>query len=245
MGFIDLRRFAKDNGVVLGENVIDACNFAAEEMDKSRDPLHNFEHVEAMMNDLQQFMNEDKTMKWNKVDMEAVILAIYWHDVWKSKKFSKSIKTMLAHNMYEGIGSMRIFGRYAKKFKIGKLTSKRVSYAIRKHSLLQFLPKRSVESKILFDLDNLQQWSVKRIVDMIKAFGNLRNLNPIFFKMADLYFRRRMLKINENKYYFKWSQGQLTARRKVFLKEIKEILVKHAGDIWQKYKGSRMVAESV
>jgi hypothetical protein len=241
---INLVAFARDNGFVMGSNVIEACNYASVEMQESRDPLHNFGHVVALMKDLQQFINEDKTMKWDKIDMEAVVLAIYWHDVWKSKRFSKSIKTMVAHNMYEGIGSMRIFGRYAKQFQLDKELTKKVRYAIRKHSALQFLPKKSVESKILIDLDNLQQWSVERLKIMIELFGGIGAINPRLFKMADLYFRRWTLRITEKKYYFEWSKKQMRKRKIVFFMQVKKLLLEHAGNIWRNYKSSRMVAES-
>ncbi len=219
-----LSRFLKTTNITLPKNSEDACQKAIRLMTKSLDPLHSENHIFRMLDDLNAFMTSDSEINWKKINFEILLLSICWHDTWKSKKFPRSKKAMLYHNLVDGLGSMRVFGKHSKQFNLTKFVSNKTKYAIRKHSSFQFLPKRTLEAKILRDLDQLEEWSIVRVDEALGSSQKFMDLLEKVFNMAKYYFEHKMLTATDKKFYFRWSKKQFAKRRGVYLLKVGELM---------------------
>ena len=189
-------------------------------MSKSIDPLHSQNHIYRILDDLQRFKLEDDEVKWSTVNFEVLLLAICWHDTWKSFKFPHSKKAMLYHNFVDGLGSMRLFSKRVKRLNLEKKIINKAKYAIRKHSSFQILPKRTLESKILRYLDQLEEWSVDRVKEALGSSPKFQELLAKLYNLAKYYFEHKMLTSTDKKYYFAWSKSQFRDRKNQFISQL-------------------------
>jgi len=189
---------------------------AVDIMKKTRDPLHDQNHIFRIIGDLHRLISNDPSVPWNQVNFEVLLLSICWHDVWRSLKRHRNKRTGLYHWFYEGSGSARMFYRYANRFKLNHLIAKKTAYAIRKHSGFQILPRTTIESKILNDLDRLEEWSFARIKT---AIGNSRaflDVSPKLIRLYKFYFDHWMQRSGHKPFYFSWSKKVFPDRRDKF-----------------------------
>lgn len=129
-------------------------------MEQSKDPYHDHTHVARMVADFEHFWEKSELSK--KVNPEAVLLSISWHDAWKSQRLAKNSLELLYHQWMDGLGSVQLFEQAAKSAKISADLTRQVSYAIRKHAQFQFAPVKTIEAQVLRDLDNLDLFSTER-----------------------------------------------------------------------------------
>lgn len=181
-----------------------------------------------MLDDLDRMMTQEKSIDWKKINYEVLLLSIFWHDVWKSLKQPTNKRKMIYQNFWDGMGSMRVFGKRAKLFSIDKPTVREVKYAIRKHSGIQFLPKTTIESKILRDLDRLEEWSVNRLFEGLSLMEQSQYLTPKLVKVAKFYFEHWMMRHSRKHMYFPWTDKEIVIRRKIFISQAKDLLVSFA-----------------
>lgn len=131
-------------------------------MEVSKDPYHDRTHAERMLHDFSFLLKTEEAVA-QALNPEVVILSICWHDTWKAGRVGQSSLDLLIHQFWDGLGSLRIFERAAKAADLDPELRKQVSYAIRKHAHFQFLPIRTLEAKVLRDLDDLDLWSEERL----------------------------------------------------------------------------------
>ncbi|RJQ37332.1 hypothetical protein C4559_03760 [Candidatus Microgenomates bacterium] len=193
-------------------------------MEKSKDPLHNQFHVFRILDDLNAFLKENKEIDINKINYEVLLLSICWHDTWKSKRFPGSIGLLFYQLIKDGTGSMALFKRYAKKTTLDKEILKETKYAIKKHGEFQILPRKTLESKILKDLDLLEKWSLERLKPLEKKYLVPEKINLKLLRLAKFYFDHFLFPMKKSKFYFKWSQIEFKKRKTFFLTRAKKLL---------------------
>ncbi len=146
----------------LSDPVLQLSTRGLEVMSKSKDPYHDVTHAERMLQDFSFMLKKDEHLL-SMINPEVVVLSICWHDSWKAGRLARNNLELLYHQFWDGLGSVRIFERAAKTAHLKAELRSEVSYSIRKHAHFQFLPIRTLEAKILRDLDDLDLWSQERI----------------------------------------------------------------------------------
>ena len=138
-----------------------------------------------------------------------LLLSICWHDVWKSYKTqTQNLLKMLYEQYSDGLGSAKIFNKYASRTNLHKSILNQVQYCIRKHSSLQFRKRKTVESKILTDLDKLETWNIKRYEQAMVEYKKVGTLNGKKVRLAKFFFKRFMRKSTTDDYYFSWTKNE-------------------------------------
>ena len=150
-----------------------------------------------------------------KIDHEVMLLAIYWHDVWKARFVPQNPLHYLYGTVHEGIGSMKIFRKYALQVGLDDVTREKVEYAIRKHSDWQLLGTTDYEAKLLFDLDELENWNFDRYSSYVDVLGGENWLSRVY---AKAYY--------EHRYFYKlstqWAQDKIDKMRPDFLNKLNQ-----------------------
>ncbi len=224
--------FAQLHNLSVSTAVFTACNEALEIMSNSVDPLHTQNHVLRMISDLHSFMLNSSEIPWHKVDFEILLLSICWHDTWKSYKLPTSKKTVFVYNQVDGYFSMRLFNRLINKHSLPKNIVNKTKYAIKKHSSLQFLPKRTLESKLLKDLDKLEEWSIDRIRDGLENTHKLSELSPKLFLLLQFYFKHWMANTKDKSLRFSWTKNQFNKRKTQFVATAPGLVFQKASSLW-------------
>jgi len=195
-------------------------------MKKSKDFNHNQDHIFRIIEDFDLMLRENLEIK-NKFNLEVVLLAICWHDVWKSQySFNLNPVVFLLMWFYEGWGSFFLFTKAAKKAGLSKEIIKPVQYSIRKHSTIQVFANKTIESRILKDLDNLEEWSLARLAALVKYYLSEKKVKTLLFKLLWLYYDFAMLPLQKNHYYFAWANNEFKKRRLSFMEEMKNLKAK-------------------
>ncbi len=184
-------------------------------MRKSVDPFHDFTHIENLFSLLDEFLTKHKKVK-EKVDLKALFLALCWHDAWKAEKDPKSVAAIIYNQAMEGLMSARMFKKAAKNYSIDPKTIARAAYAIRKHNSLQFLKRKTLEAKILRDIDKIDSVNFERFLYAKKK--KFRFQKKLYLFLIHLYFS----KISRTSYHFNWTKDLLMKERKEFLRRFNE-----------------------
>lgn len=179
-------------------------------MKKSVDSLHDFVHVENLYSLLDKFLIKHKKIK-NKLDLKALFLAVSWHDTWKAKKNPKSVLEIIFNQIVEGVMASILFRKEAKNFNIDKSLISKAAYAIRKHNSFQILKRRTLESKVLKDIDKIDSINFDR-------FLYAKNKNFRFYKRHHLFLINLYIsKISKDSYSFSWTKDILKIKRRDFI----------------------------
>lgn len=212
-----LEAFLHHNQIILSKDVLSTCLRGISIMAHGTDPLHTADHVFRMLDDLDLMRQKIKSINWSKINYEVLLLAIVWHDTYKSGHFPKTKRRMFFdHVLAEGIASMRMFTREAKKQGINPKIIKTVRYAIRKHSMFQILPRRTQEAKVLKYLDELEDWSLPRFQHIIDHIHSFSDLAPRLSPIIKFYFTHVMLRRNGNRHFPVWVQSEYRRRKSAF-----------------------------
>ncbi len=171
---------------------------AVEFMTNSKDASHGMEHINSLLRETNQFFKSTE----NKfaIDQDILLLALYWHDVWKSQ-IKPSWGNYLFLQLYDGLGSMLMFKKYARAVSLSPEIIRSVSYAIRKHSTFQGLPRRTLEAKLLWDVDTLDIWNSQRTQTV---FQDLGSFNITAFDSYIRYMKRTGFRL-----YFEWTRNEV------------------------------------
>src|ERR1043165_8394080 len=182
---------------------------AVEFMTNTKDPSHDMDHVNHLLQDANRFFIS--TGHQIDIDQEVLLLAIYWHDVWKSQ-IKPSARNYLFQQLYEGLGSMFMFKNYAKTVGLSPRMIRDVSYAIRKHSAIQGFPAKTLEAQLLWDVDILDIWNSKRTQ---RSFKSLRWTNISLFDSYILYLKKASFHLN-----FEWTRNEVRKIKPPFFAEM-------------------------
>ncbi len=202
-------------------------------MKNSKDDTHDERHVVRIMADLKKLLGEEKGLK-KKVDMESVILAILWHDVWKARRNPDNVFWLTWGNYYEGWGSKKMFEKEAEMAGMKKKKIEKIAEAIKKHPWFWKKAEREMESKVLWDLDNLDIWSMKRLVPKKDYFLSKiwRKRDRLLMRAVFFYVQNFLMKRKEKYLFFSWSRMEMVKRKEIFGKEF--------GKIWREYRKKLM-----
>ncbi len=113
--------------------------------------------------------------------------------------------------MMEGIFASQLFKKVAKDYSIDKSTIEKASYAIRKHNPFQFLKRKTLESKVLKDIDKIDSVNFER-------FLYAKNKNFRFHKRRHLFLINLYIsRISRDAYNFGWTKDILRLKRRNFI----------------------------
>lgn len=94
-------------------------------------------------------------------------------------------------------------------------TLKKIGYAIRKHSQFQFFPLKTIEAKILRDIDDLDIISAKRLKPLLAKRRYVSTLTKKLGK-AFLFFQTRPFAYKNSQ--FIWTKNRLQKQTKIVQK---------------------------
>jgi len=187
-------------------------------MAKSGDLLHDEGHVKRMLEDWNKLSQELK----EDVNCDAVVLAICWHDTWLASHSLKGFWGMIREYVREGQGSAKMFRKAAKGVGLDDNLTGLVADAIKNHPSLPGNKQKTIEAKILWDVDNLETWSYLRLAKMIKKIGGTIDKSEAKqIKAAKTYWDLIMKKRVASRLYFDWCKKEFSKRKKEFVKKIK------------------------
>lgn len=181
-------------------------------MSQSPDPIHDHHHIGRILKQLGWFLKSHA----KKPNFEILLPAICWHDVWKGRRQSLNPIKLFYYQLYEGIGSWRIFQKHQKDLPAN--LAAQIGYAIRKHSQFQFFSLKTFEAKILRDLDDLDIVSAKRLRPLLKKRNFVSTIVKKIGK-AFLYFQTH--KNSHRKSEFNWTRKRLEKQNKIARKFLK------------------------
>jgi hypothetical protein len=118
----------------------------------------------------------------------------------------------LFQQLYEGWGSALMFRKCARPAGLSSDLTRAVSYAIRKHSAIQFRPVKTLEAQLLWDIDTLDLWNTKRTKAL---FRNLRWANISLLDSYLLYMKKVGPHLN-----FEWTRNEVSRIKPLFFKEM-------------------------
>lgn len=218
-----LREFLVKNALIFPKPILSLAEEGLILMVKGN-PLHDQGHIFRLLDNLDQLLEKERILVEDKIDWPALILAICWHDVWRAEKRPYHLLTWFVQGLWEGVGSMRLFQKQARRLGLPQRIVSTTSYAIRKHSGLQFLPRQTTEAKILADIDALDEWSLEKLKSLKKYYLDPKRINPAVLHFAKFYFDRIMMRMKEDRFNYCWSRNEFKVRRKAYLMEVNKLV---------------------
>lgn len=176
-----------------------------------------------MLDDLNCLLNSEPQIEKTKIDFSTLLLAICWHDVWKSGRFPTNSAALIFDRMREGIGLMWMFAKKAKEKGLNRSLIRSAGYVIRKHSGFQVFSIGAKEAKTLKDLDMLEEWSLVKLESLKKRYLVPGKINLRLLRLARFYFNNFMAKTTSRTFYFSWSGAEFLRRKELYLKEVKRL----------------------
>lgn len=141
-------------------------------MSKSVNATHDVVHVNAVQHHAIEIWRELKAKGKTKLTQEEVLLAVWWHDVFKARFDDSS----LLIDLLEGLGSMSILLNESKKKKVPLPRIKNVAIAIFVHNNPFAIYLNSLLGggliRILMEADGLDGFRENRIVNDYKKINN-------------------------------------------------------------------------
>ncbi len=206
---MNFTKYIEDHGYEISPEVLELCVIGLRRMDASCDPLHLRSHIDDMFQELPSLLATVPRIGL-RVDYEVLLLAIIWHDVWKAKVPSTSFLSLIVNNIVEGHFSAYIFLQEARRFGLKVTTIFQVMHAITYHSVFFPLGKRTYELMILYDLDTLELWNMKRMIRVEDTFIGRSGLNrQVFYQFVQ--------KIDRPFVFFEWTRLEIAKRRQKML----------------------------
>lgn len=202
---MDINKYIQENKLVVSPYVTKMCDKALSIMSKSIDPMHDLAHVVRILDSYARYKKDVS----NEIhDDDIMLLSICWHDVWKAKRNPGNFAAFFYDQLAEGIFTSRIFSNYHYNHSTDAKTRREVSYAIRKHSAFQLLPHKTLYSRLLWDLDELDEWNFQRVVDAGDNFFVMRS------KKTLKAFRHYMRLENGRSLHTKWAKREFREHTK-------------------------------
>lgn len=212
---MNLETFLKYNNFVLQPKVLGFCQKGLTRMENSKDPLHDINHVNRLIDNLNSFLKEEKKAR-EKADLEVLLTTICWHDSWLANRKLKSVFSFVFRSLNDGLSTFSfIKGAVTARLKI-KLIIK-AAFCILVHPNFSPVPEFTLESKIFIDIDSLDEWSLERLEIFDKLF--IQKQKPYLLKMIRWYFNNFMAKKSPSSFYFKWTQEQFEKVKKDYLRK--------------------------
>ena len=120
--------------IKLKPNIKKVCEDGINEMKKSKDPAHDDVHVFDVLGILDLFLQNSQEIDTEDIDFRILLPSIFWHDVWKSRRCqTKNLLKFQFEQIWDGIGSAKIFKAYSKNIELSKHNIEEILFAIRYH----------------------------------------------------------------------------------------------------------------
>lgn len=204
---------SKHPEIKLTPHLLEICREGERRMSLSPDPIHDHHHVGRILGYLQNFIKNHAY----QTDYSVLLPAICWHDVWKAQRQTLNPIKLIYYQIYEGIGSLRIFRQHNKHHLPAEVLAK-IGYVIRKHSQVQFFSLKTLEAKILRDLDDLDILSAKRLKPLLKK---RRSVSPFTRKIGKLFLYLQTRHYSILAAQFPWTRKKLISQTKKASKLLK------------------------
>ena len=227
MAYFDFDSYLKKHNIVLSPRSKKFCKLGLKRMSKSIDPIHNHLHVLCLLDNFGSLMRNERGLLKQDVDYNVLLISIIWHDIWKSKRFPKGVFKLVWDQLYEGRGSAKIAAAEMEKAGFPKQTIKKVAYAIRQHSVVH-KKRKTIESKILKDVDELARWNVARIKFAGRHLFSNKILSNKLLKAGKFYVNWFMGSARPKKLYFGWSRREFMKLKKEWLSQANVLYKKYS-----------------
>lgn len=236
---MNIKDIKKKHNIKLNPYSNGLFNEGIKRMRKSKDPMHAQVHVENVLDNLDLFLDNEKSLKKEDIDFNVLLPSIAWHDTWKATRpQTNHLVKYQYEQIWDGIGSARMFKEYIDKNKLDKPVNKKINHEIYKsiyfHSQIKDRLSRkkddfynnelSRETKILRDLDALDMWNMNRLNDAREKYCDK---NFVFYDRKMFYIAkwlRESLAKRIMYFHFDWCRQEYKRRKKTLLKESAKIL---------------------
>ncbi len=155
-------------------------------MSNSVNPTHDVVHVKAVQHHAIEIWRELKSKGKTKLTEEEILLAVWWHDVFKARFDNSSLLV----DLLEGFGSMSILLNESKKKRVPFRKIKNVAIAIFVHNNPFAIYLNSLFGggliRILMEADGLDGFRENRIVD------DYRKINSKVKKFIFLFLQKAL-----------------------------------------------------
>ncbi len=203
------------------------CQKAINEMKSAVDKIHDETHIHRILDCLDEFLQTKEFLKYeDNIDLKVLYISILWHDVWKAKRDPANGLIYLFEMFWDGMGSYLNFIKEAKKAKLDRNLTKKIQYIIRKHSAVQFLPFKNLESKIITALDVLDMIDFSRLKIVEDKYLNHREIRGTTLNLAKIGMIFCVERRASKNLFLEFFNEKLTRDNKIFVKrawrEIKE-----------------------
>jgi hypothetical protein len=209
-----LATLLKKHSIHLTDSTLKICEEGVNRMGKSIDPHHDRSHVARLFNHLSYLISSDKQLR-KIINFNVLLPAICWHDVWISRQNAQSLSKLVLNNIVEGLLSAKLFYSYAHTY-IQHPQLMQIYYVIKKHSSVQLFPLRTLEAKVLADLDKLELWNNKRFLNKSNTYVSNRYVYQKYIVRLYFYYSHKM------GMYFKELEKELKKFSNEFWKEVGE-----------------------
>jgi len=189
---MQLEELLQQNKITLPEDIRLLCFQAIDFMSKAKDPIHDRKHIFRMLSDLQALLKNSSEITMKKINFPVLLLTICWHDVWRSGFFPTNLISLFFTLLWDGIGGAFKFLYFANKENLNNSTKNSVFRIISDHGVFRLFVKESLEQKIFFDLDFLEEYNLIRIVNLKARF--LNNKSRSLLRLGKFYFEHFLKK---------------------------------------------------
>jgi hypothetical protein len=226
MAYFNFDAYLRQHKITLSPKARAFCKLGLKRMSKSIDPLHNHLHVLCLLENLGGLLRNERGLLKQNVDYAVLLISVIWHDIWKSKRFDKNALKLMFDQLYEGRGSAKMVAAEMRKAGgFSEQTIENVAYAIRQHSIIH-KKRKTIESKMLKDVDELSKWNINRIKFFIKKVRP-RKIGPRLATIYEDYFDWFM-KGAKPKFYFRWAKREFARLKKTYLRGAKQLERKYS-----------------
>lgn len=213
--------FLKLHPIALSESEVRLCDEAVRMMKVAVDVHHDSTHICRLLNYLDDFMTapDFKTIE-SQVDLKVLYISLVCHDMWRSQKDAHTSLQLLWYTIWEYIGSQKMFTELAKKYNLDAIVMRKVRYSIKKHVQFIFFPPKTIESRILKAIDELDQLSEERIALLEKKFLLDRPITAYYLRQAKFATKLFAETAGGAARYFPSIQNEINKKKQVIIKRL-------------------------
>lgn len=128
-------------------------------LEKNKDSVNGLSHSLNLLEYLRKVENSEIKV-FSGINCEAIVLAIFWHDIWKSGIKVWGVASIVGL-LFEGPLSAAMFSKEARQVGLRVGLMRITSQIIANHSVINF-GHRTVESRIFHDIDLFDEKDSKR-----------------------------------------------------------------------------------
>ena len=220
-----LAEFLALHNLSLDPKIVQFCEKGITIFKESKDPFHDETHVYRLLDTLTGLLKSNE-LHIKKIDMTVLLLSICWHDTWRAQQEVDRGRELLIVYLWDGRGSGRLFKREAAKAEIPMKIIHQTQYVIRKHNDFQFFTRKTLEAKILLDLDRLDIWSPERLSHVTKKSDHLK-FSKRMILLTRLYIKFIMGRARPEMLYFEWSKKKFVMQKESTIESISSFISKH------------------